>query len=398
MRGVAALSVVCGHAVTMRFGMGLSPEVAFDVLGLLQSGVVDVFFVISGFIIASTAAEIGNASGRLGAMEFAAKRAGRIYPVYWLILATAVASSYWIDVFPPEAKLTNHHVSLEHIFSLSTGNYFVSPAWSLCFELYFYAAVAVIVLLTPRYVMQILVATVFVVATLDLATNIHFAIYSDPITLEFGFGVCIACLVKHGFHPSWPRTAAALALCLFVAGAYIAAGGHWISGFQRVATYGLGSALLIYAVVVSEIDGARFPKWLQYLGAMSYSLYISHHLLLTWLAKYNPSRIPGPIQIATWIGLALVLAVVLYEFFERPILRRLKMVSLIRRDANMIASPAVGDLGGDGVVGILRDGRVGGPRKEVDAGSYANEYIATDYAASTVIAHASCGGARGNVE
>ena len=90
-------------------------------------------------------------------------------------------------------------------------------------------------------------------------------------------------------------------------------------------TYGAGSALLIYAVVAAELNGARFPKWLQYLGAISYSLYISHHLLLTWLAKYNPDGVPGPLQIAMWIALALVLSILLHEYLERPLLARLKI-------------------------------------------------------------------------
>jgi len=324
MRGIAALSVVCGHAVTMRFGMGITPERAFNALGLLQSGV-DIFFVISGFIIANTADEIGKSRGRIGAFQFAAKRAGRIYPLYWLILFAAVVSSYWIDVFPPEAKLTNH-IGLEHILSLTTGNYFVSPAWSLCFELYFYAAVAVVILLAPRRVMETLVIVVCALAALDLLTTVSFSpIYSAPLTLEFGFGVCIAYLVKLGFHPSWPRAAVVLAICLFGAGAYIAAGGHWIEGLPRVATYGIGSALLIYAVVAGELNGATFPRWLQYLGAMSYSLYISHHLLLTWLAKYNPAWVPGRVQILTWVGLALAVSAALHEFFERPVLTWLKI-------------------------------------------------------------------------
>lgn len=54
MRGVAALSVVCGHAVSARPDM-VGPGVAEGVLTILASGV-DIFFVISGFIIATTAA------------------------------------------------------------------------------------------------------------------------------------------------------------------------------------------------------------------------------------------------------------------------------------------------------------------------------------------------------
>jgi peptidoglycan/LPS O-acetylase OafA/YrhL len=52
----------------------------------------------------------------------------------------------------------------------------------------------------------------------------------------------------------------------------------------RVATFGLGSALVIYAVTAAELRGATFPKWLQDLGAMSYSLYVWHILLMMCFA------------------------------------------------------------------------------------------------------------------
>ncbi len=54
MRGLAALAVVCGHAVTARSDLG-AQSVAEGALTILASGV-DIFFVISGFIIATTAA------------------------------------------------------------------------------------------------------------------------------------------------------------------------------------------------------------------------------------------------------------------------------------------------------------------------------------------------------
>jgi exopolysaccharide production protein ExoZ len=321
MRGIAALSVVCGHAVTMRQAMGIPWPLALNALGFLQSGV-DVFFVISGFIITNTGAEIGKSRGRLGAFEFSLKRAGRIFPAYWLVLTAAVLSSYWIDIFPGIPDL---HVGYENIFALSTSNWFVPPAWSICFELYFYAFVAAVILVAPKYVMELMVVAVCLLLVNDIKGAPFSPIYSYPLTLEFGLGVGIAYLVKLGFHPSWPRTLGLLALLLFAAGAYLISGGGQFAGFERVMTYGFGSALLIYAVIAGELNGATFPRWLQYLGAISYSLYISHHLLLTWLAKYNPAWLFGPLQILIWIALAILLAAALYEFFERPILARLRI-------------------------------------------------------------------------
>src|SRR4051812_50085880 len=92
MRGVAALSVVCGHAISARPDR-VGPELAEGALTILASGV-DIFFVISGFIIATTATAQHNS------LDFAFRQALRIFPLYWLVLLAAFGSSSWIALAP----------------------------------------------------------------------------------------------------------------------------------------------------------------------------------------------------------------------------------------------------------------------------------------------------------
>jgi peptidoglycan/LPS O-acetylase OafA/YrhL len=153
-------------------------------------------------------------------------------------------------------------------------------SWSLVYEFAFYTAVACIIV-APRRVVATLLAALCTTAIVDYATPWHLWVYTDPMTLEFGLGVLIAYIVGHGFYPSRPRVTIFAAALLFAIGGYLASPGQFF-GFPRVATYGLGSALLIYTGIASELNGASFPRWLQYSGAISYSLYISHHLLPTW--------------------------------------------------------------------------------------------------------------------
>ena len=311
MRGVAAISVVCGHAVTMRFGLGIPPDVALGALYILQAGV-DVFFVISGFIIATSAA--ANPSP----VTFAWRRAVRIFPVYWLVLAAAVVSAQWIDVFP-RAPYFSYQINGLYLLSLTTENWYVAPAWSLCYELYFYAAVLVILAISPAYVFEVLLAALAFVIAADVF-NIPLGIYSEPIVLEFGLGVLIAFAVRIKFTPGFPLIAIGLSAALFYTGWHYINKGQ-SSGGLRLLTYGMGSACLIYAVVLAEHRGARFPVLMQRLGDVSYSLYLSHHLLMTWLSLGAVSWLPGPLQIAGWIALAVTLASFMHRFVEKPLLR-----------------------------------------------------------------------------
>ena len=77
LRATAACMVVMGHS-------GCVMYVPSELIPLGASGV-DIFFVISGFIICQAAARHG------GALHFLSRRWWRIFPLYWIVLAVSVA-------------------------------------------------------------------------------------------------------------------------------------------------------------------------------------------------------------------------------------------------------------------------------------------------------------------
>ena len=321
MRGIAALAVVYGHVVSTRAGMGFDHVAAFDALMILQSGV-DIFFVISGFIIAITASSLGLAQGAKGAIEFAVKRFARIYPVYWIVLTAAVISSYWISVGPPEFTA---NLTLDDILLNTPNNYFVSTAWTLYFEVNFYVAMAVVLLLFPKRVMAVSVCGVLIVALLTfLPAPLKMAVWSSPLTLEFGFGILIAAVTQSaGFTRFGPLCLVGAAIA-FAAGAYVQINSQPVSNAMRAATFGVGAALLIYATVAAEARGMKFSRTLQYFGDISYSLYVWHLLILTWLAAAAFKQVPGPLQMTAWLVVIVAVSAASYECFERPILSWIK--------------------------------------------------------------------------
>lgn len=320
MRGVAALMVVCGHAINARPDM-VGPNLAEGALTILASGV-DIFFVISGFIIATTASAQGDP------LNFVVRRAIRIYPVYWLVLLAAFVSSSWIALEPGEPPALDFGL----VFAWIYPNWYIRPAWSLAFELHFYAAVAVILAIAPNRLFELLFVGLGLVIV-ALAFRLELGIYSHALVLEFGAGVSIAYLLTNG-RLRFSSGMLAISAGLFVAGWYwIFVHGTTDAQFARVPTYGLGAGLLIYAVVSAEVEGRSFPPALQWLGKISYPLYIVHCLLVKWIASFD-----GLWQLSTVgtiiasILLSIGLAAALHIVIEAPILDWGRKLSLMRRN------------------------------------------------------------------
>jgi len=328
MRGLAALSVVGGHAISARPDM-VGSGLAEGALTILASGV-DIFFVISGFIIASTAVSRPNP------LEFAFRRAVRIYPVYWLALLAAFVSGHWIALAPEDRPA----LDLGLIFAWTYPNWYIAPAWSIAFELHFYAAVAVILALAPERLFKLLFAALAVVA-IAVIFRLPLGIYAHPLVLEFGAGVAIAYLVQRKGRLPFSPVIPALASGLFAAGWYwIFVRGAADAHLARVPTYGLGAACLVYAIVSAELDGARFPNILQWLGGISYSLYVVHYLLMKWVASFTELWLVSPAGvILASIALSIGLAAILHALVEVPTLNWGRKFRL-RRPAST-APPAV---------------------------------------------------------
>jgi exopolysaccharide production protein ExoZ len=336
MRGLAALAVVCGHAVTARSDWGTQSAVAEGALTILASGV-DIFFVISGFIIATTAAS------QTDALNFAFRRAIRIYPVYWLVLLAALISSHWIALSPGDHPTA---LDLGHIFAWDYPNWHIPPAWSIAFEMHFYAVVAMILAIAPRRFFEFLFAALGI-AVVAIIFHLPLGIYSHPLILEIGTGVFIAYLVRvKGTLPFLPYLTA-ISVALFAAGWYwIFVHGSSNPQFARVPTYGLGAALLIYTVVSTELHGASFSRILQWFGSISYSLYISHYLLIRWTANFTELWQISPTGvIVASILLSIGLAAILHLLVEAPTLNWGRKLSLTRRGGGVpLGFPGVRDL------------------------------------------------------
>lgn len=329
LRGLAALAVAVAHlhAVENR----LAGEQLLGPWALAGFGGVDLFFVISGFVMVwTTRAAQGQARAVPG---FVFARLSRIYPLWWLVCGALVA----VWMVRPEWVYASHHTAAPDIVR----SMLLLPAqtlplhavgWTLIHELWFYLVFAVLLLAPPRWlpVLLGLWAGAVAVAALLLPTPVSpvLALVRHPLTLEFILGAAVGLLASRGVWPA-PRLliqAGVIWMVLAALAARTEAGSLFAQEWWRVFAFGLPSALLVWGLAGAELAGWRAPRFGVRLGDWSYALYLVHVPVFAALGRLAaPVSNAGPLDSLVLLPAALVAAVaaaaILHIGFERPVLK-----------------------------------------------------------------------------
>lgn len=308
LRAFAALAVVLFHAAE-RSGYGFA----------IGAAGVDVFFVISGFIMWVIVERRPVSPGR-----FLLDRIRRIVPVYWLATGLMVVGGL-AGLFPNLA-LTAGHVLASFFFvpsfSPSSGELWpiLVQGWTLNYEMFFYVVFAACLAL-PRHFLLSAMMIVFVgLVAIGFAvesSNPLFVTYTRPVILEFVAGMLIARLWLAGRVPN------AVASLVLIAGALA---GFVAIGVLRLPfdewTCGPLAFALVYGTAALETRG-RVPrlKVPAVLGDASYSIYLWHTFAISVVAKAGMM-----LGLASWLVLLASFTVGTlaglcgYYLIERPLL------------------------------------------------------------------------------
>ena len=136
LRAIASIAVVIYHALDQSYGA----KHHFPVTWMMMPGAagVDIFFVISGLIMFHVT--FGAGKSPISPVEFLKRRVLRIYPLYWILLLPFFAAR--AAGFLHNSPLTNTQV-LTSFLLLPDTKRLMFPAWTLVYEMYFYAVFAV---------------------------------------------------------------------------------------------------------------------------------------------------------------------------------------------------------------------------------------------------------------
>ena len=313
LRFVAALMVVYVHAAQLAVEQTGSSGLFPRELPLAGQAGVDIFFVISGVIIARTV--VG-----LTWQEFAWKRFRRIIPFYFLVCIFAL-----LIVARSGVAITGRDL-LASFFLWPATDTMTLPllpvAWTLCYEMLFYAA-ATLVLADRRWLFPVL--GLFVAA---MALRQHGAVFQflgNPLIIEFLFGVALAHAPAFR-HVRWgiPLGAALIIGAGFLDLAPLGNALEYLRGdeaFLRVAVYGLPAALIVWGVM--QFNG-RASAWTRQ-GDASYSLYLTHSLFMPmFFVVWTLIPLPTDLMIVISMAAAAFFGWRIHLAIEVPVLNALK--------------------------------------------------------------------------
>lgn len=340
LRAIAALAVMFAHLYGVEARQsGDTPLLSANwVAGV--SGV-DLFFVISGFIMVWVAGD--TPPSLKNATKFLFARGMRIYPLWWLFAGAMALYYYAAYGLPWDAdKLANFDVSgpehlLKSLLLIPQDAYPVMAlGWTLIHEMYFYLVFALLLLLPRAYRLPaMLIWGLIIVAAMSAQltgfyANTLISLVLFPMTLEFLMGAGVAWALKAGWtHWRWPALLFGTIGLVWAAGAINFVEGSETLALERTLIYGPAFAFLVYAIVAFELDrglGRFIPDTLVRIGDWSYSLYLCHLLVISALGRLffpvfgRDGYIDNAAYLALSIAASLLVAGLTYRFFERPVL------------------------------------------------------------------------------
>jgi exopolysaccharide production protein ExoZ len=339
LRAIAAALVVWAHSIDVALLGKSQPLLASGNLENFGAFGVDIFFVISGFIISTSASQANRTW-----LQFARDRFLRVAPIYYLLslpwIARAVASSNfsWAPFVP------------NFIFWPIVDDRFVEPflsvGWTLSFEALFYCAMTGSIALRkwihrPSVAIVMFFGSAFCARQILGTAVLNFL--GNPIILEFLFGIFVGWM----FRLSGPNKRLAILIAGCVA---LALGYQYVHGFgdvsesqyiedgelsfTRAIIWGLPASGIVYVALLTESQSTSvgpIRRFLAKLGDASYSTYLVHLLVMSvFKALQSRGFVSGDCLIVSSLVCSQGAGSLSFQFVERPLLNIFKRRSIVR--------------------------------------------------------------------
>ena len=342
LRGIASILVVLLH-ITINYQEKTGHSFLFNIFSFGGSGV-DMFFVLSGFIITYSNLPYLAQPAAIG--KFLKRRIIRIFPIYWIIITIFLI----LQLAFPSFYNTHFDTGISNVIQtylvLPGHNMLNGVSWSLTNELFFYFLFTMALIIPNKKYSLFLLITYFIflivfsIAIPVVANdNPYMGVLIFPMNIEFFLGVFIVLIVKR-VSKKWVYPLLVSGVLLFLVGTFLNNGGIEVvssssnQALNRVLLLGFPSFLIIMSVVKIELSRTiKMPNIFLQLGDASYSIYLIHLPIVAAffkvLAKFNISNSFVLFLLTCFLFIIICTAAIfIYHKIEKPLIKKLNKLLL----------------------------------------------------------------------
>lgn len=333
LRGFAAMSVVFFHVSEMLLQYTKGGGLFCRLSSLWSTGAagVDLFFVISGFVMVQSTRGMFGQKGATG--MFMRRRLVRIVPLYWFY--TSIMLILVLLPFTLRGQIFSWEFTLKSFFFIPAFNPsngldlpLLPPGWTLSYEMYFYIIFALLLCFHRKFLLPVITALFLVSAMIGLSRQVEdpvVKVITSPLLLEFILGCFLADLANS-------RELSRRNCLVLIGGALLALSlvcGIKIDNQTRFVFWGMPVFLLMTGIVFLEKREAFSPlRLLTLLGDSSYSIYLSHIFIVLCVSTLLKRKIllhslPNDLVAGCAIIGCMFLGFLSYRYIEQTVSRAL---------------------------------------------------------------------------
>ncbi len=349
VRGIAIICVVLAHAFIVAPDIVVTPVLSrLSASGFLG---VDIFFVLSGFLITALLVSESDQRGRVSLRRFYLRRAARLLPALYVFLAAVWTTGLVTDFRATTAEFQRRTILAALTY---TSNIFaerhaemvgdLGHMWSLAFEEKFYVVWPILLTIIiawrwtrahPEFIVAAAIAAVAINRGFVFAERGWYIAYLGSLTRIDGLlvGALAALVWRRGAVPTrLLPTAGTVAAGGLIVGLFTLRGDTALTFYGGLLVFNLCVAVVIVALTESTWSAKRLFEWrpLSTLGRVSYGTYLWHHVVF-WETRRSLIRSPGWVQVVVALGVTAIAVAASWWLVERPASRAMRR--FLARDA-----------------------------------------------------------------
>lgn len=308
---------------------------------------VEVFFFISGFLITYILLIEKERFGRISMIRFFIRRALRIWPLYFLLIALGPWLTNFVDLGNPDYIsniffYSNFYVIYSHAWDYPFGHF-----WSIALEEQFYVVWPFIMKLYKKIKLWMVFSLLILISALSRA---YFSSYEDePYLYLYLNTLCrmdtlvIGGFIAYAFHKkkatiSLPRFVPAILLVGLLTSFFFISynewGNVWSAVFKKYIYLAIFGSLIIDFVLNERFNGQNaIKRSLSYLGKISYGIYMFHNIMVIIVIKkilINNQIYSWTIFGITYVAVTILIAIISFEFYEKWFLRFKERFAMVK--------------------------------------------------------------------